>query len=91
MKMAKAPREEWEACMKFVHELEAEIKWPEKSDEELRAWLNDAPCLFRVVFGYQVLVDNCADPASDYLDFKPEIKAAVESNVQRSDTSGLKT
>ena len=79
MKMAKASKEEWEACMRFANELEQEIKYPEKTDQELAAWVRQAPCLFRVVFGYQVLVDNCADPALDYLDFKPEIKAALQA------------
>lgn len=79
MKMAKADKQEWEAVMRFVNELEQEIKWQEKTDEELGAWVRKAPCLTRVVFGYQVLVDNCADPNLDHLDFKPEIKAAMEA------------
>jgi hypothetical protein len=79
MKMAKASKEEWEKVMRFANELEEEIKYPEKSDKELGAWVRNAPCLFRVVFGYQVLVDNCADPNLNHLEFKPEIKAALES------------
>jgi len=79
MKMAKADKQEWESVMRFVNELEQEIKWPEKTDEELGAWVRKAPVLTRVVFGYQVLVDNCADPNLDHLDFKPEIKAAMEA------------
>jgi hypothetical protein len=80
MKMAKASKEEWESVMRFAQELEDEIKYPERTDEELGAWVRKSPCLFRVVFGYQVLVDNCADPNLDHLDFKPEIKAALAAN-----------
>jgi hypothetical protein len=79
MKMAKASEEEWKAVMKFANELEDEIKYPEKTDEQLREWINNAPCLFRVVFGYQVLVDNCTDPAADTLEWKPEIRALLEA------------
>ncbi len=79
MQMAKASKEEWEAVMRFANELEEEIKYPKMTDEELGAWVREAPCLFRVVFGYQVLVDNCADPNLDHLEFKPEIKAALEA------------
>ena len=83
MKMAKASKEEWERVMKWVNELEEEIKYPNMSDKELGAWVRNAPCLFSVVFGYQVLADNCADPALDYLEFKPEIKAALENAAKK--------
>ena len=33
----------------------------------------------RVVFGYEVLVDNVCDPDLDYLEFKPEIKKFLDS------------
>lgn len=35
------------------------------------------PGLMRVVFGFHVLVDNCCDPASDTLAWKPELAAAL--------------
>ena len=79
MKMAKADKTEWEAVMRFANELEEEIKYRHMTDEELGAWARKAPCLFRVVFGYQTLVDNCADPNLDYLDFNPEIKRVMEA------------
>lgn len=79
MTVAKASREEWESVMSFANELDEEIKHPSKSDEELGAWVRNAPCLFRVVFGYQVMVDNACDPTSDTLAFKPEIVAAMEA------------
>jgi len=79
MKMAKAPRGEWERVMKFAQELEHEIKYREKTNEQLGAWVRKAPPLFRVIFGYQVLVDNCCDPNEDILEFKPELRAIAES------------
>lgn len=33
----------------------------------------------RVVFGCSTLIDNCCDPSLDYLDWKPEYKAAIEA------------
>ena len=32
----------------------------------------------RIIFGYEVLVDNVCDPNLDYLEFKPEIKSLME-------------
>ena len=77
--MAKASKEEWEQAMRFVNDLEMEIKYPEKTDEELREWLNKAPCLTRIVFGYQVMIDNVCDPDEDTLACKPEIVAAMQA------------
>ena len=34
----------------------------------------------RVIFGFEVLVDNVCDPDLDYLEFKPEIKKLLEQN-----------
>jgi hypothetical protein len=31
----------------------------------------------RVLFGYETLVENACDPELDYLEWKPEIKAAI--------------
>jgi len=88
MKMAKASKEELEVVMRFANELEEKIKWGKMTNEELGAWVRHAPCLFRVVFGYQVLVDNCADPNLDHLEFKPEIKAALESSAEGQHSTG---
>lgn len=33
----------------------------------------------RVLFGFEVLLDNCCDPNLDYLDWKPEFKELHES------------
>ena len=34
----------------------------------------------RIIFGYEVLVDNVCDPELDYLDYNKEIKEALETN-----------
>lgn len=34
----------------------------------------------RIIFGYEVLVDNACDPELDYLDYNKEIKEALEKN-----------
>jgi hypothetical protein len=36
----------------------------------------------RVIFGYEVLVDNVCNPDLDYLDFKPEIKKLFNINEE---------
>lgn len=38
-----------------------------------------APGLMRVVFGYQVLVDNCCDKSADHLRWHPEIMAQIKA------------
>jgi hypothetical protein len=63
MKMAKASQAEQDRLIKWLTKLE-------KSGQNMPPWR-------RVVFGYGVLVENCADPALDYLEFKPEILAAM--------------
>lgn len=78
LQMAKAPAEEWEKVMKFVNELESELKYHEKTNDELGEWVRkNAPPMTRTVFGYSVLVDNCCDPNADTLQWKPEIAAAM--------------
>ncbi len=47
----------------------------EIDSEELISYLYGLTCGFhRVVMGFEVLFDNCADPSLDHLDWKPEIK-----------------
>jgi hypothetical protein len=84
MKMAKATNDEVERAIEFAGKFDQEIHGrfalDGMSDEELGGWVRDeAPQLSRIIFGYKVLVDNCADPSLDYLEFKPEIKAAMEA------------
>lgn len=79
MKMAKAPIEEWERVMRFVNELEHELKYCEMSDEQLGKWVREkAPSMTRTVFGYSVLVDNCCDPNVTTLAWKPEWLEAMK-------------
>lgn len=80
MKMAKASKEEWEKVMKFATELTDEIDCPSMSNEELGRWVRKSPPLFRIVFGYEVLVNNCCDPKLDTLEWKPEIADLMEKN-----------
>ena len=58
MKLAKAPQSEIDALMQWLQDREGKEDGP--------------PPFMRVVFGYETLVQNCCDPAKDYLDFKPE-------------------
>ncbi len=96
MKMAKASKEEWLRVLDFIQALENEVKYPEQEDEHLGAWVRKqadalAGELFRVVFGYQVLVDNCCDPACDHLEHKPEhIHAQKALNYYRSAVLGTR-
>lgn len=78
MKIAKADAAEIKSVLEFVNKLEDLLKYPHLTkDEELLKLVRNAPPLTRVALGYAVLVDNCADPAQDVLDFKPEIKHAL--------------
>lgn len=71
--MAKASSEEWERVMRFVNELEHELKYWTMTNEELGKWVrSNAPPMTRTVFGYFVLVDNCCDPNATTLQWKPE-------------------
>ncbi len=79
--------EEWEAVLRFVQALEEEIKYPEMTDEQLREFVEKAPVMFRVVFGYQVLVDNCCDPAADTLEWKPDIAEAIAAAKAKRETA----
>ena len=79
MKMAKATEEEWDRAMKFALWVSSD-EAKELDDEEFGKQVGErCPHLCRIIYGYKVLVDNCADPNLDYLEFKPEIKAAMEA------------
>jgi hypothetical protein len=34
----------------------------------------------RIIYGYEVLVENVCDPDLDYLEYKPEIKKLLEKD-----------
>lgn len=45
-------------------------------------WSNGVAAAWsRVVFGFQTLLDNCCDPDSDVLDWKPEIKRLIDGEA----------
>lgn len=68
MKLAKASQEEIDRLMSW-------LQAREQSDDP-------PPPFMRVVFGYETLLNNCADPAADVLEFKPELKAAMEDKAR---------
>lgn len=90
--MAKASKEEIQACMDFANSLESLINYgvlhdapdgtaEDYSDERLAEFVRTF-CkrwsLFRVTFGYQVLVDNCCDPDEDTLEWRKDVAALIE-------------
>lgn len=76
MKMAKASDAEWQKVMDFVNKLEEMSGNWRNSDKEIGEYVRlKMPPMQRVVYGYRVLVDNCCDPKSDVLAFKPELVA----------------
>jgi hypothetical protein len=63
-----------------VEEAEELLRWLEQLDEEARMFRANPPPEFRrVIFGYLLMLEHCADPDQDVLDFKPEIAAAMSS------------
>lgn len=68
MKLAKASQQEIDTLMKWLQDHETEK--------------NPPPPFMRVVFGYETLLQHCADPAADVLEFKPELKAAMEDKAR---------
>ena len=71
-------------------EVEDLIRWLQKQDEEkfLHPELRP-PAYARVVYGYQVLKDNCTDPAKDYLDWKPGY-SPTEVDALRAENADLR-
>jgi hypothetical protein len=64
MKMAKASQKEIYRLMRW-------LQAHEKTDDP-------PPPFLRVVFGYETLLQNCADPDASTLEFKPGILAALD-------------
>jgi hypothetical protein len=71
LKENRASQEEIDGLIKFMRELESKV---EQGDAwELMDFLhesNGVPSWERVVFGYQVMLDNVCDPDVDYLALK---------------------
>jgi hypothetical protein len=54
----------------------------EKIREEFSRWTRRATVAGswrRVVWGFQILRDNCCDPAANVLEWNPELKALIEA------------
>lgn len=67
----------------------ADPERPEEDDSDERLgrfvrefWKRQGGDLFRVTFGYQVLVENCCDPNATTLEWKPDIAAKLELVVE---------
>ena len=49
----------------------------------LEKWHQAHPGSFeRVVFGFGILLENCCDPDLSYLDWRPDIRAFLESQQE---------
>lgn len=80
MRMARAPQEQIDALWKFLEGL-AERTENGRGAESIgtfvrKNWRNVEACWERVVYGYQTLL-QCTDPNLDYLEYRPDIKAAL--------------
>ena len=88
---------------KLLLEIEKEVLdedgtcWDGKPDNRLvlykfikRKWreANMAGSFGRIIMDAHVLIDNCCDPDLDYLEFKPEIKAAMEEYEKNHKSEG---
>src|SRR4051794_39308890 len=56
----------------------------DRSDERLgrfvrEFWGRHPGALFRVAFGYQVLIDNCCDPNAGLLEWRPDVEAILNA------------
>lgn len=67
--------EDWVSIIKHCED-EGEFSWEYYMDYYQR---NISYIHMRVIFGYEVLVDNVCDPELDYLDYKKELKDLMET------------
>ena len=86
IKMARADQEDFDTVLHFLQNLEEKIEDLEEP-EDIGQWVIDqmiavGPRWRRVVWGYETLARNAADLSLSYLDWKPEIKAALEMYEQ---------
>lgn len=83
LRQAKADQKDFDELLGFLQTID-DMADNGDDAEEIGAYVIDyfATCRGggwqRVVWGYDVLVKNAADPELDYLDWKPEIKAILE-------------
>ena len=83
IRMAKATLDDISKLRDFLTKLESyqEAECIDDSEELLLDIFEGVDKIFgwrRVIEGYQVLVDGACDPALDYLELKPELKAKLE-------------
>lgn len=77
MKQARASKEEWQRLVDWFNKQDAEC-WP------MPEWR-------RVVFGYDVLVENCADPLKETLEHKPGTSPQEIDELKRALATALRT
>ena len=82
--VAKAPPEQVDGLRNWFHDLEEILDDEHKDVENIGKFIQDTfearriDEYERILFGYDTLVANSCDPALTYLEWKPEIKEAVE-------------
>src|SRR3972149_889607 len=84
--VARARPEQVQRLREWFQELE-EIVNSDKDHHEVGHWLlSTYPRIDseweRILFGYETLVENACDPTLSHLDFKPEIKMAMDRKSQ---------
>lgn len=82
--MSRARPEQVQAMRKWFQDLQEILGDSDKSDSEVGEWLDTTyPRVEseweRILLGYEIMVDNACDLTMNYLDFKPEIKAAMKN------------
>ena len=82
MKMAKASSEEIQQVIDFANKIMQEQDFPEMSNEELGKFVRKAPPLSRIIFGYEILVNNCCDQSSRTLEWRQDI-VLLEENYHK--------
>lgn len=80
---ARARPDQVQRVRNWFQELE-EVLNSDKPDSALGEWIDATYARVeseweRILFGYETMVDNACDPTLSYLDFKPEIKAAMKN------------
>lgn len=80
MRMARAPQAQIDALWKFLEGLAVKAERGRGAESigtyVQKNWRNVESCWERIVFGYQTLL-QCTDPSLDYLEYRPDIKAAL--------------
>ena len=84
MKMAKASTEELRTMREFMEIFEDSLKHDKPLDLHGSLFVDVAACWRRVVFGYEMLVNNCCDPDSDVLEWRADVLKLIPSIDDRS-------